>query len=188
MFGGLYWQQGVADGLNFYGLFLNAGMHVAFANISEMSSAVENKYIAYRHTANNVHPVFSYPLAAIITHLPVAILESLSFSAISYFMCGLTPEAGQFFFFFLVVLSCALGWRPVLAIGTGCPVEVLVDAGAMPGFRFDKRCCDAGCRAPLADHAVSTCAGCNVATYCDKDCQRADWAAGHKQACAVKKR
>ncbi len=37
IFGGLYWQGGVEDGLNKYGLFLNCVMQLLFCNISEMS-------------------------------------------------------------------------------------------------------------------------------------------------------
>ena len=43
VFGGLFWQGGVDDGLNKYGLYLNCVMQLLFTNISEMSGAVEGK-------------------------------------------------------------------------------------------------------------------------------------------------
>ena len=43
VYGGLYWQGSITNGFNFFGLFLNCCMHLAFANISEMSGAVESE-------------------------------------------------------------------------------------------------------------------------------------------------
>ena len=43
VFGGLYYQGDVDDGLNKYGFFLNCVMQLLFTNISEMSGAVEGK-------------------------------------------------------------------------------------------------------------------------------------------------
>lgn len=47
VFGGMYYQKPITDGLPRYGLFLNVLMNLAFTNMSEMANAVENKFVAY---------------------------------------------------------------------------------------------------------------------------------------------
>lgn len=80
--------------------------------MSEMASAVEFKYTAYKHTAASTFPKFAYVLSAQIAHLPVAIVESLLFCSILYGMTGLAPYAGNWAFFVLLGLyvCCALVW------------------------------------------------------------------------------
>jgi ABC-type multidrug transport system fused ATPase/permease subunit len=129
----LYFQGDVNDGLNKYGLFLNCVMQLLFANISEMSGAVEGKFIGYRQVANSVHPSWAFPLASILAHIPVAIVESLCFGGIAYFMCGMTYDAGRFFFFtltiFLIDVYAATLFR---LFAFSAPNLVSAQAGPMP--------------------------------------------------------
>ena len=41
--GGLYFQRSEAQGLTFFGLFLNAQMNLGFGNLSEMAGCVMTK-------------------------------------------------------------------------------------------------------------------------------------------------
>ena len=71
-----------------------------------MSSAVDAKYIGYRQVANGAHPAWTFPVAMMIAHVPLAIAESLAFGVVAYAMAGMTLEAGRFFFFFLCIFLC----------------------------------------------------------------------------------
>jgi hypothetical protein len=62
IFGGIYYQKTLADGLPRFGLFLNVLIVMGFTNLSEIPMAVENKFTAYRHVANGAHPGFAYVL------------------------------------------------------------------------------------------------------------------------------
>ena len=133
LFGGLYYQGDVNDGLNKYGLFLNCVMQLLFTNISEMSGAVEGKYIAYRQVANSVHPAWAFPLASILAHIPVALIESLCFGGIAYFMCGLTYDAGRFFFFTLTIFLLDVYAATLFRLfAFAAPNLVAAQAGPMP--------------------------------------------------------
>lgn len=68
-----------------------------------MSSAVDGKYIAYRHVGNGMHPAWTFPAAGIACHIPVALAEAIVLGTITYFMAGLTYEAARFFYFLLVM-------------------------------------------------------------------------------------
>ena len=133
VFGGLYWQGGVDDGLNKYGLFLNCVMQLLFCNISEMSGAVEGKYIAYRQVANGVHPGWAFPLASILAHIPLALAEALCFGCVSYFMVGLTFEASRFFFFVLIIFLIDVFAATMFRLfAFAAPTLVAAQAGPMP--------------------------------------------------------
>ena len=133
VFGGLYWQGGVDDGLNKYGLFLNCVMQLLFCNISEMSGAVEGKYIAYRQVANGVHPGWAFPLASILAHVPLALAEALCFGCVSYFMVGLTFEASRFFFFVLIIFLIDVFAATMFRLfAFAAPTLVAAQAGPMP--------------------------------------------------------
>ena len=158
VFGGLYYQGNVADGLNKFGLFLNCCMHLgkfrreppranhapnnphtpnhpptAFANISEMSSAVDAKYIGYRQVANGAHPAWTFPVAMMIAHVPLAIAESLAFGVVAYAMAGMTLEAGRFFFFFLCIFLCDVFSATLFrTFAFSAPTLIAAQAGPLP--------------------------------------------------------
>ena len=133
VFGGLYWQGGVDDGLNKYGLYLNCVMQLLFTNISEMSGAVEGKFIGYRQVANGVYPAWTFPLASILAHIPLALAEALCFGCVSYFMVGLTYEASRFFFFILVIFLIDVFAATMFRLfAFAAPTLVSAQAGPMP--------------------------------------------------------
>ena len=49
-----YYQTSTADGLTFYGLFLNSLLNLGFSNIAEMGVVIDLKFIARRHSALRV--------------------------------------------------------------------------------------------------------------------------------------
>jgi uncharacterized membrane protein len=82
--------------------------------MSEMASAVEFKYTAYKHTAASTFPKFSYVLCAQIAHVPIAAIESLLFCSIMYGMTGLAPHVENWAFFVLLglyVVACHISCR-----------------------------------------------------------------------------
>ena len=62
--------------------FILTGFHIC------LFSVVENKYIAYKHVGNNTHPGYAYVFANIVASLPVAMMDSLLFCTILYWMSG----------------------------------------------------------------------------------------------------
>jgi ABC-type multidrug transport system ATPase subunit/ABC-type multidrug transport system permease subunit len=134
IFGGLFWdndQSNVNAGVSKFGLFLMTVMQIAFGNIAEMASACTDKFIAYRHAAYGYHPSWIYPFTAIFSQLPVAIIESFIFGGISYFMGGLTYDAGRFLFFILVLILSNL-IMGALFRGFAYSAADLVTAQALP--------------------------------------------------------
>jgi ATP-binding cassette subfamily G (WHITE) protein 2 (SNQ2) len=86
-----------------------------FGNFSEMAVIVEGKHIAQKHVAAGTFPPTLYVLASCLAHVPVAIIEVSIFTGIIYFMSGMTPTVGGYFFFFLVILLQDLCFRNIIA-------------------------------------------------------------------------
>jgi hypothetical protein len=103
--GGLYFQGGVDRGLNYFGLFLNTVMFLSFCNVGEMSPTIGLKYICYRQADNGSYPSWTIPIAAFLLHVPVAIIETLIFGSLVYWMAGLTPELHRFAFYLLIAFT-----------------------------------------------------------------------------------
>jgi len=109
--GSVFWDlgTGLSDVFSKYGLFLFGAMQVAFANFGEVPIAVQYKYAVYKNISAGQYPGLAYVLAVAALHIPIAIAESLVFSAILYFMAGLAPEAGRFFFFAFALFMTDIG-------------------------------------------------------------------------------
>ncbi|EJD35201.1 hypothetical protein AURDEDRAFT_175731 [Auricularia subglabra TFB-10046 SS5] len=67
---------------------------------------------------------------------------------------------------------------------------VMVIRFALAALYSDKHCAGPACALTTLDAdparpPLPTCARCKLARYCSRDCQRADWASGHKRICRV---
>ena len=96
--GGLYYQRTASQAPIYFGTFLNSLMIMGFSNMSEMSAAVENKFIAYRHVSKGVFPPATYVLASALLHVPVALVETLLFCGVLYGMSGMVGNFGVYWF------------------------------------------------------------------------------------------
>jgi len=96
-----------------------------------------SQYIGYRHVGNGLHPSWTFPAAAIFAHLPVALAESFVLGTISYFMAGLTYEAGRYFYFVMGAsrLVGALLGAAFLTWPLSIAVLFLIDVFAATLFR-----------------------------------------------------
>ena len=83
------------------GMLLFCVLHISFSNFSELTFSVEQKYVAYKHLDNKMFPGVAYIAAWGMVHLPIALAETLVFSAVLYPMVGLAMNAGNWFFFYL---------------------------------------------------------------------------------------
>ena len=85
-------------------MLLFALLNSAMGNFTELPAAFEGRNAVYKHIDAGMYPPLSYLVSVVAGFFPVMILETALFSVVLYFMVGLAPEAGRFFFFFLVLL------------------------------------------------------------------------------------
>ena len=88
------------------GMLLFCVLHISFSNFSELTFSVEQKYVAYKQLDFKLFPTFSYIVGSIVTHLPIAVIETGIFTCILYPMVGLSLEFENVIIFF-INLVCA---------------------------------------------------------------------------------
>jgi ABC-type multidrug transport system ATPase subunit len=114
--GVLYYQRSADQGATFYGTFLNAAMFIGLGNITELATAVDQKYIAYKHVTHGKYSSLAFVLAGALAHIPVSILVCTIFAGITYSMAGLAPGAGHFIFFVLICFLIDVFCRNLMAM------------------------------------------------------------------------
>lgn len=135
--GGVFYQ------VPFYSFFLKVSIlffaliQVSYSNIAEVPLVFENKKIVGRQLANGLYPAFAYVLALITVQLPIVLFADLIFSICLYFMTGFVNNAGNFFFFYFVIVAMDLAMTGLFKLyAILAPSEELagVAAGAGTGL------------------------------------------------------
>jgi hypothetical protein len=100
--GGSFFQLALGEGITRFGLFQFSSVQLSFINMGEMTMVLSDRRVYYKQAAASWYPGVAYILAIAATHVPIALVESVIFSIMVYFMAGLTLDAGRFFFFVFV--------------------------------------------------------------------------------------
>jgi ABC-type multidrug transport system ATPase subunit len=133
-----------ASGLLFLSLFLTLMLSAAVV----LPGNFRQRVTYFKHRNAGFYSTPAYYLSTWISDLPLAILEALLLSLVTYFLAGLRPGAQFYFFFFgiLVATEC-VGQAWGRLISALCPSEVMANvlttgyiftcglvSGFMPGY------------------------------------------------------
>lgn len=93
------------------GLMLFALTFMAFQNMPEVPQATEYKLVVWKQVDAGFYPTASYVFSVILMSLPLACAVAAIYGSIIYWMTGFNEDAGNYFFFLLVLLlvNLALG-------------------------------------------------------------------------------
>lgn len=102
--GSLYFHIGLTQsGINNrLGVLFFLTMNTAFSNLGSLAIFLFDRSIYTREHRNGMYRPSAYYLGKIAQDMPFAILVTLIFDAIAYYMVGLQPEAAKFGWFFLI--------------------------------------------------------------------------------------
>lgn len=104
-------------GVLYIALFFNASQ--AF---SELISTMTGRPIVNKHRAYTFHHPSALWIAQLIVDLAFSAVQIMVFSITVYFMCHLVREAGAFFIFYLMIVSCYLAISLFFrTVGCVCP-------------------------------------------------------------------
>ena len=104
-------------GVLYIALFFNASQ--AF---SELISTMTGRPIVNKHRAYTFHHPSALWIAQLIVDLAFSAVQIMVFSIMVYFMCHLVREAGAFFIFYLMIVSCYLAISLFFrTVGCVCP-------------------------------------------------------------------
>lgn len=107
--GTLFYNLSVpTDFVGFFGMIFSSVMFMSFGNMPQMVLAHSNRSVFFKQRDANFYSASSYVFSAAVVYLPYALLDTIIFSSIVYFMVGFsTDSAGYFFTFCLLIFSQA---------------------------------------------------------------------------------
>lgn len=91
-----------------FGLLFFSSIFLSFANLSEVPIAAEAKLVVYKQTNAKFYSTGAYVCSVLLTHLPIATLETVIFGTITYWMCGFASEGTRYLTFLLLVWLTSL--------------------------------------------------------------------------------
>ncbi|GAM17118.1 hypothetical protein SAMD00019534_002930 [Acytostelium subglobosum LB1] len=108
--GSLYYQMGLTqtDGNNRSGLIFFALLFVVFGGFGAITVLFEQRGVFYIQKDGKYYHTFAFFMSLIFSELPIALLESVVFSAFVYWMCGLQHDAVKFIYFVLMIFASDL--------------------------------------------------------------------------------
>jgi len=108
LLGSIFFQLSIDDfqlrtGLIFFGCIV-----LSFSNISELPFAAEMRNVVYKQADARFYTPAAQVASVMLTHLPIATLETILFGSIMYWMCGFANEFSRFLLFLLLLWLLAL--------------------------------------------------------------------------------
>ncbi|KAJ0410494.1 hypothetical protein ATCC90586_000664 [Pythium insidiosum] len=95
----LFWQMNPTDLQLVMGLLFTAVLFLAFGQSSLISSYITTRTIFYKQRGAHFYRTASYVIACTLSQVPIAVLESVIFGSLIYWMCGLVSSASAFLIF-----------------------------------------------------------------------------------------
>jgi ABC-type multidrug transport system ATPase subunit/ABC-type multidrug transport system permease subunit len=102
---------------------------LTFMSVSTVVMFIEERLVFLRERGNGLYSVDSWMIANTLVSIPAVFLISLVNSSIVYWMVGLTPTAGRFFFFIWnLFLALAVAEALMMLISILVPIAILAIA------------------------------------------------------------
>ncbi|GAB9474811.1 Atp-binding protein, partial [Globisporangium polare] len=92
------------------GIIFTAVMFLSMGQASQVATYIVSRDIFYKQRAANFFRTSSYVFANSVTQIPLAVVETILFGTLIYWMCGFVSEATEFLIFLLVLLMTNLAF------------------------------------------------------------------------------
>ncbi|RLN88946.1 hypothetical protein BBJ28_00016558 [Nothophytophthora sp. Chile5] len=148
LFGSLFFNMDEVDAQITMGIIFAAVLFLGLGQSVLLITYFDARAVFYKQRAANFYRTSSYVLATSISQVPVAVMETLVFGSLTYWMSGFVAEAGAYllfeFFLLLTILVCAsiffflTAVCPNLNIGEPVAMVVLLFFVLFAGFIASK--------------------------------------------------
>ncbi|GMF23961.1 unnamed protein product [Phytophthora lilii] len=108
MFGSLFYQMDLADAQVAMGVIFAASLFLGLGQGGNLVVFYDWRSVFYKQRAANFYRTSSYVLACSLSQIPLALVESLIFGSLVYWLGGLVAEAGAFILFELLLMLMIL--------------------------------------------------------------------------------
>ncbi|OQR92668.1 ATP-binding Cassette (ABC) Superfamily [Achlya hypogyna] len=127
-----FYQVDTTNIITVLGVIFTAVLFLAVGQIPTLPMVLDARAVFYKHKAAGFHRTSSYVLAQCLVQVPFAVLETLVFGSIMYWITGFAAEAGAFLIYLLVLLLTNLVFSTwFFFIGVASPNMLVADPVAL---------------------------------------------------------
>jgi ABC-type multidrug transport system ATPase subunit/ABC-type multidrug transport system permease subunit len=106
--GSTFWQMDDANSQLILGLLFSCAMFLSMSQASQVSTYLEARTVFYKQRGANFFRSSAYVLATSIAQIPLSILETVVFGAITYWFGGYVDELSRFVVFLVTLFLCQM--------------------------------------------------------------------------------
>ncbi|GLE00166.1 hypothetical protein PINS_up008893 [Pythium insidiosum] len=110
MYSTVFWQFDVKQAQVVMGIMFAAVLFLALGQASQIPTYMAAREIFYKQRGANFFRTLSYVLACSVSQLPLALLESVVFGSMVYWMCGFVPTVQGYVIFELLLFLTNLAF------------------------------------------------------------------------------
>jgi len=102
--GSLFWEISVENFTTRVSLIIFCMTALAFSSMVEVPATMEIKRNVFKHYSYRLYPPTAQIIAQMICHFPTALIETIIFSTLVYWMTAFASEAGRFILFIVIIM------------------------------------------------------------------------------------
>jgi ABC-type multidrug transport system ATPase subunit len=110
LYASTFFQFDVADAQLVLGIIFSAVLFLALGQASQLPTFLAARDVFYKQRGANFFRTSSYVLSSSVSQLPLALMESLLFGTLVYWMCGFVPTAGAYLLYELMLFLTNLAF------------------------------------------------------------------------------
>lgn len=108
LYGSTFWQMDDSNSQLILGLLFSCAMFLSMSQASQVSTYMEARAVFYKQRGANFFRTSAYVLATSIAQLPMSVLETVVFGAITYWFGGYVDDVGRFVVFLVTLFLCRI--------------------------------------------------------------------------------
>ncbi|EEY62238.1 ATP-binding Cassette (ABC) Superfamily [Phytophthora infestans T30-4] len=106
LYGSVFWQMNDSNSQLILGLLFSCTLFISMGQAAQLPTFIEARSVFYKQRGANFFRSLAYVLASSLTQIPFAILETVLFGAIVYWMGGYVALADRFISFLVTLFLC----------------------------------------------------------------------------------
>ncbi|ETL42007.1 hypothetical protein PPTG_09863 [Phytophthora nicotianae INRA-310] len=108
LYGSVFWQMNDVNSQLILGLLFSCTLFLSMGQAAQLPTFMGARSVFYKQRGANFFRSLAYVLASSLTHIPFAILETILFGAIVYWMGGYVALADRFISFLFTLFLCQM--------------------------------------------------------------------------------
>ncbi|KAF1329408.1 Atp-binding protein, partial [Globisporangium splendens] len=141
LYASVFYQFDVKDAQVVMGIIFSAILFLSLGQASQIPTFLAAREVFYKQRGANFFRTASYVLSSSVSQLPLALMESVLFGTLVYWMCGFVPTAGAYLIYELMLFLTNLAFAawfffllPLLHVARSSRGEADLDGLCIPDY------------------------------------------------------